>query len=107
MGKQSKPISPDVAKLKFYDNIPDIIIDAVNALIIKNYNPNTNSSTVKKKDIVNAVIGDDDIKESTIYDNHWLDFEPLYRAEGWDVEFDSPDWDEHYDSFYKFSIKKK
>ena len=40
-----------------------------------------------------------------IYDQGWLDFEPLYREVGWNVEYDKPAYYEHYDAYFKFTKK--
>ena len=50
-----------------------------------------------------------DLKAETrqdIFDKHWLAFEEAYRKAGWKATYDSPGWDENYDAFYKFEIKK-
>lgn len=36
----------------------------------------------------------------------WLDIEPIFRDKGWDVKYDSPVYDENFDSRYEFKKKK-
>ena len=104
-----KPISPSDAKIGHRCTIPDSIIDAVNKLIIKNYDPIYNESVVKQDEILEMVCGDPDcgmLKRADVFNNHWLDVEDIYREQGWNVEYDKPAYYETYDAYFKFSVKK-
>ena len=98
-----KPITPDEIKLV----IPDFIIEAVNKLIQEKWDGH--EAIIKQDEIMNIVSSndEDDDKPSRqkIYDKHWLDFEPLYREAGWNVEYDKPAYCEHYDAYFKFTKK--
>jgi hypothetical protein len=42
---------------------------------------------------------------ATIFKENYFDFEPLFRSEGWDVEYDGPGYNENYKA--TFTFKKK
>lgn len=91
-----RPIGPkDVKK-----SIPDFVIEAVNELINEKYVENCSF------DIRQGLIKDRiKSKTSEDFDWAWMDFEPLYRAEGWRVEYDKPGYNESYEAYYRFSPK--
>lgn len=104
-----KPISPVEAENEHRDTIPDSIIRAFNTLIIKNYEPINKTSIVKQCEILDMVCGDPDcgmLKRDDVFDNHWLDVEDIYREQGWDVIYDKPAYNESYDAYFVFSVKK-
>lgn len=105
-----KPISPDEAILEKKKNIPDIVIECWNAAIAKKWTSNRSTVTIKQDDIVKDIMVAiketmPDIKRSDIFDNGWMDIEPIYRAHGWKVSYDKPGYNEFYDAFYQFSKK--
>lgn len=98
-----EPISPsDVKKI-----IPDFVIEAVNQLIMEKWDGD--KAIILQDDIMAIVSSNDpdDNKPSRqeVFDKGWLDFEPLYREKGWDVEYDKPAYNEFYKA--KFIFKKK
>ena len=55
------------------------------------------------------VCGDPDsgkLKRADVFSNHWLDVEDIYREQGWNVEYDKPTYNETYDAYFVFSVKK-
>lgn len=99
-----KPISPVEAENKHRGTIPDSIINAFNKLIIKHYKPIS-----KQDEVLDMVCGDPDsgmLTKDEIFDNHWLDIEDIYREQGWDVKYDKPAYNETYDAYFVFSVKK-
>lgn len=42
---------------------------------------------------------------ANFFDQGWMDFEPIYEAQGWKVQYDKPGWDETYDAFFEFKEK--
>jgi len=88
------PISKDQAISAHVENIPDSIIDAVNKLLIKYVEPN--GVTIIHVDDILAIACSDDPDSgkptrNEVYDNRWLDIEPLYRKLGWKVSFENTD----------------
>lgn len=102
---QSKPITPEQAKEKFTKRIPDIIIDAINELIVEHYSPIKRSAIVKQDEILDRI--SDTYSRRTVFDNNWLDIEDIYREQGWRVRYESPSYgDSDFDAYFEFSEKK-
>ena len=96
MENKVKPIKPGeivAEKMKF---IPDEVFSAFNTLIARNWNGS--SSTFKKDEVVDLIVNStkfdsnyEDIEafkkayRQKIYDEHMLDVEDIYRAQGWKV----------------------
>jgi hypothetical protein len=108
MGKV-KPISTHEVS----HEIPDCIIEAVNILINKKWDGY--SVTIYQDEILDIVSVEnpgpdydgDKLLRKEIFDNHWLDIEPLYRKQGWDVEYDKPGYNESYRAYFIFKPKMK
>ncbi len=99
------PITPDQAKKEKTDLIPDYVIEAVNVLIIKNLRPS--SFTIKQKDLVAEIIKlKPSITSQELFDNHFLDIEPIFSKYGWDIRYDKPGYSESYDAYFEFKAKK-
>ena len=104
-----KPIFPAEAEKAHRGTIPDSIIDAFNKLIVKHYKPISKEAVVKQDEVLDMVYGDPDcgmLTKDEIFDNHWLDVEDIYREQGWDVKYDKPAYNETYDAYFVFSVKK-
>ncbi len=102
-----KPISFEETEKKFYEQIPDFIINAFNTLIVKNFNPVTKEVIVKQDDVVAMVCDSEGISRAKIFANHWLDIEKLYMAEGWNVTYCSPSIGEaSFDAYFTFEKQK-
>jgi hypothetical protein len=94
----TKPLSPQEVNKA----IPDYVIAVVNELIEENYRPRGftfTSAEVKRRVLLR-------MDEGVPFDQRWLDFEPVFRKNGWNVEYDKPGYNESYDGFYKFSESK-
>jgi hypothetical protein len=100
----TKPIKPEEIVDKFLNSIPEFVFEVFNKLIVKNYNPNTKSSTVLQKDVIAELIQHDLTRES-IYANHYLDVENFYVKAGWRVLYEKPVGyaGESFDAYFKFS----
>jgi hypothetical protein len=100
-----KPISPAEAKEQIIQNFPDFVIQAVNNCINKNYF-NKGSFSIKQEEIITEIlnVAPEGTTRGEIFEKHWLDFEPIYRKEGWSIQYDSPAFNENYDAFYKFKV---
>ena len=102
---QSKPITPEQAEERFVKRIPDVIIDAVNELIVENWSPITKKATIKQDEILERVKGT--VPRNEVFKNNWLDIEDIYRAQGWTVHYEKPAYCEDFDAYFEFSEKKK
>lgn len=104
MGKTKgiKPISPK----EVTHTIPDFIIEAVNDLINEKWDGK--EAVIYQDEILERVSSDehdsDKPSRQTIFDNNWLDFEDLYRKQGWKVIYDKPAYYENYKAFFKFTV---
>ena len=103
-----KPISPKEAKAKY--TVPDFVIEAVNDLIVKKIGDGK-SCTLMQNEVIYAIqqkaeiaLGET-IARRQVFDKKWLDFEPLFRRNGWSVEYDRPGYNETYEASYKFEAK--
>jgi len=96
----SKPISVnDIANAK-NNSIPDVVFDAFNALILKNWNGG--SATVGQDEVIRVILASSGYSRAEIFDSHWLDVEGAYRDEGWVVEYDKPGYNESYEAYFVF-----
>ncbi len=98
-----KPISPNEIGALKAKTLPSEVIEAFNELIVKNWSGAC--AIIKQDEIVKLICAKLKIKpkdRQDVYDNHYLDVEDLYRAEGWRVEYDKPGYNETYEAFFKF-----
>jgi hypothetical protein len=105
MGKQVKPLSPKDLKKNLDKAIPSFVITAVNKLLKKDFRGG--EVIIMKKDLMSEIKKIKEISDNELYDNKWLDFEPIFRKNGWNVTFESPDRGESFDDYFKFKPKGK
>lgn len=100
-----EPISPSDVK-KF---IPDFIIETVNKLIVEKWDGD--KAIILQDHIMDIVSSNDtDIDKPLrreVFDKGWLDFEPLYREKGWDVEYEEHRYNGFCEMKARFIFKKK
>ena len=73
------------------------------------------SAKIFQDDLIALIMKEKGFQDSTIlgyraerqklFDEHHLDFEPLYRANGWSVYYDKPAYNETYRASWEFSKK--
>lgn len=90
--------------IKKLASIPDEVIEAINELIVANWNGH--SATFTQTNVVGLIQRKLHCSEDQIYKNHWIDFEDIYRNKGWSVTYDKPGFNESYEPTFKFTIKK-
>lgn len=98
-----KPIRPDEVTATKKQYIPDGIIEAFNEAIAKNYS--NGYATVYQDDVMTIAIEKTGYSRSRIFENNWLDVEDIYRAEGWNVLYDKPAYNENYRAYFEFRRK--
>lgn len=101
-----KPISPNEVK----HVIPDLIIEAVNKLIQEKWDGQ--KAVIQQCEILNLVVNDDEdspnyLTRGEIFKKKFLDFEDLYRAAGWDVDYNKPAYCESYEPYFTFTKKEE
>ncbi len=97
-----KPLGPDEI---VYD-IPDFVIEAINTLLKKKFRGK--ECTIKANDIIaeGRKNGRGDTNKDWFAEK-WMDFENLYREQGWSVKYDQPCYgDSDFEAYYTFTPKK-
>lgn len=102
---QLKPFSPSEVLATKISNIPDFVIDAVNELLIEKIDARGKRAIIKQDDVIDKLAGrmPMGLSRNDVFSNNWLDFEPLFRENGWKVEYDKPGYDESYDAHWVFT----
>lgn len=105
MGNKSIPLSPTFATKE----LPDFVIDAVNAQIKKNYKFGPFRMLQKDliKEIMNLAPEELNLKRQQIFDEGYLEIESVYNKAGWVVTYDGPGYNESYEPVFIFAPKKK
>jgi hypothetical protein len=98
----TRAITPDEAteQAAAAPNIPDPVFEVFNELIVKNLRDG--EAHVLQDDAVTAISGALTVERQDVLDNHWLDVEDAYRAQGWVVDYDKPGYNETYSAFFTF-----
>ncbi len=97
-----KPITPQqAAKLKD-SHIPDAVIEAFNELIAENLKYGKNA-TVMQNLAIRRIKTKMSVTSEKLFEEGWMDVEPIFRKAGWSVKYDSPCRDENYEPHYVFS----
>lgn len=98
-------ISPNEVVAQKQKNIPEIVFEAFNELIAKNFTGG--SATVKQDDIISLILSKSGfLSQQEVFDKGWLNVEEVYRDQGWKVEYDKPAYNETYSAYFKFKAKK-
>jgi hypothetical protein len=106
-----RPISPlDISGDQRSTDLPDRVIEVWNRLIAQNHNGTM--STVLQVDAVAAMrdLVPPDFPRSAaafMIEQGWLDIEPVYRAQGWEVTYHKPAAEEHPARFTFYGSARK
>jgi hypothetical protein len=103
-----KPISPAEALLQKAAQIPDVVYEAVNAILTQKVQ--SSLIVIIQDDLIDKILElspDTNLTRSLIFENHWLDIEDVYRAAGWDVKYDKPAYCDDYKAHFVFSKHKR
>lgn len=103
----TRPISPFEVGNKKIDFIPSEVIEAFNELIVKAFSGGT--ARVVQQEVVDLALEKMKFNRPRVpeFDSQWLNVEELYEAEGWDVEYDKPGYNESYEAFFVFKKVQK
>ena len=97
-----KPIKPsDIQKI-----IPDWVIQGANDCINEHWNEIKKSSKFTQDSLIEHILkyAPSGVTRETLFDNNWLDIEPIYEKEGWVVSYDKPMYYETYEPNFTFTI---
>jgi hypothetical protein len=98
----TKPLSPIEVFETVNASIPDCVIEAVNDLLTKHYQKGY--ASISQAEIIAKIKKlNPHITNEELFNNGWINFEPLFENVGWKIIYDSPGIEETYDVFYKFS----
>lgn len=105
--RKVKPLSPDEAAKEARADIPDFVIEAVNNLLKKHLT--SGYATLRQDEVIAEILrlSNQELTRQQIFDNKWLDFEPIFEEEGWVVEYDKPGYNETYEPTFDFKDKRK
>lgn len=99
MKVKGRPITPAEAASTKQAAIPPKVFDVFNELILEGLD--SGESTVYQKEVVKRLVKKG-LSSTEIFDNGWLNVEPIYRKAGWIVEYDKPAYNEDYEPTFKF-----
>lgn len=99
------PIKPNEILDNLEKIIPQPVFEAINALLSEQYRGG--SVTITLKDIVAKIATiDRTLTKDILFSNKYLDFEKVYRDNGWVVSYEQSGYgDSNFDSYYTFKAK--
>lgn len=89
------PLSPSQVSTRH--NIPDAVLEAVNNLLLAGKFSFTQEELIARVDKRTL-----NLPKGIAFYMQWLDFEDLYRVEGWKVTYHKPARDENWDAYFEF-----
>lgn len=99
-----KPISPEDIPYQKAIDLPDEVLECWNSMIARCYSSGSSRITLKEASAeLQALFGK---THQEIRKLGYLDIEPIYRAEGWKVEYDQPGFNESYEAYFVFSKRR-
>ena len=106
----SKALSPSEIKRHAGQSFPDYVYDGVNNELAKKVDHN-GWARLFQKEVANSIVAAAsalgvDIDRSFLYANNYMDFEPAYRAAGWDVTYHKSPYYSSDDSYFEFEKAK-
>ncbi len=98
-----KPIKPQ----EIEQAIPGFVIEGANECIQAHYTALSKTSHFTQDELIKYVLhfAPEGVTRNKLFKNNWLDIEPIYRKEGWEVEYDKPGYCETYDANFTFTHK--
>jgi hypothetical protein len=100
-----EPISPQDLERRPEVSFPDFVLEAINGLITSKYRNGVAKFT--QDEAVDAITanapGFMGMERAEVFSKHYLDFEDVYRKQGWKVYFDRPGFNESYTATFTFS----
>lgn len=100
----AKPISASEIDQVKAASIPDEVIEAFNELIQKSWDGY--QAIVKQSVVADLAAKKLNVSRQTLFDNHWLDVEKMFKQAGWKVDYDKPGYNEDYEASFTFSKKR-
>ena len=101
----SGPIKPSEVRQHKTDALPEEVFIPFNDCIAPATGTDL-SAVVKQRDVAVRIAAAMSITTAEVVQRHYLDVEGSYRAEGWDVEYNKPGYNEMYDATFRFTTGK-
>jgi hypothetical protein len=98
-----QPIRPDQVAESKKASMPDAVMESFNEEIASKFSGNR--SVVMQNEVIARIVARG-YQRQEIFANHWLDVEDIYRAAGWNVEYDKPGYNEDYEANFTFTRGK-
>ena len=101
------PLRPEDATAAKKVTIPAEVFEAFDELIAEGWDGK--NSTVNQDEVIERILSKlqavhrNSITRKDIFDKGWLDVEAIYRADGWDVYYDKPAYNETYTATFEFT----
>lgn len=96
------PITPETAVAHKAARLPSEVIEAFNDLIAERFDGV--SARFRQEDAVEAILAQGIAPDrQAVFDRHWLDVEPIYRAAGWNVTYEKPGFNEPGSPVFTFT----
>lgn len=95
-----KPITPKEVVHQKSEGIPDFVLKVFNDLIAAMWNGDR--SEVAQGDVILEIVRNSELSRGEILSKGYLEIEEIYRAAGWEVEYDKPGYNESYPARFIF-----
>ena len=105
--KPVMPLTPKQVKEMHQKTIPEEIILAVNHLLVKGCSESRIRVIIEQNEVIEQATttmrnNGKTVERNDFFENHWLDFEPIFRKAGWKVTFNKPGYNESYPAYWTF-----
>jgi hypothetical protein len=100
---KAKVLGPDEMIKCWEQALPDTVVETFNELLAKKFDGT--SATIKHKELLSA-LNLKGVETKVVTEQNWLfQTKELYQIAGWKVVFQSPGWDDNFDSYFHFKLK--
>lgn len=103
-----KPINPSEVVARKKEILPVPVLSAFNDLIAERWDGYQSKFT--QNEVVNLILNKfpegSNVRREDVFNKRWLEVAPIYQAEGWVVEVDSPAYNESYETTFSFRKRK-
>ncbi len=101
-----KPLAPGQAREALKElnkqRVPGFVVEIVNQMLTEG--SDRSSIVIRQDDVITQILnrGHVGVTRGAIFDNHWLDFEDIFREGGWKVTYDKPGYGDSYAAYWRF-----
>jgi hypothetical protein len=95
------PFSPTDAWEQQGQPVPDQVLTVINELLTQRFERGKRFR-IMQDEVVEQLALQFNIPKSEVFTKHMLDFENIYRNQGWTVSYDKPAYNESYRPYWEF-----